>query len=1089
MKRILASILSIAYSALFAGETLFYEPFDSAEAVAKYPSDAKLSFEKGKRGESGSLKIEVPERIGFGGLSLPVDISKARGGVLEVSGEAMGENVAPGPKYYNGAKFMLVVNAPSGNVYGGPQMPTGDFDWKKIKTLVRVPHDATGARLNIGFEQSFGKLHFRNVKVEKKSSSLDMRKAANVGYADETAGDGKGGWFDLGADEDASKFNYKHTAIFANVPYMALSPESNGGKSALLIKPAGSPKMGAESAKIPFSVPQEAKYLYVLNALETPGRGEVGEIAIFGEDGKEHIFRLAGGVDVAGWENVQKELKNAAVGAAWLATKGYRKSNGLYSTRLKIPEGFGKVAAVEFRKAKIPWIVVAATLSKEKFPFPSECKFITAENKEWRAMPVLPDCGVIEGSALDCSALWNIGEVKARVVASKDGHLELEDNPGVPVAFQTVADQGHTYNTLTATKESTEEYVRQLRIQGYNMVRFHYFDFALMGGAKEPLEFNEKLLERIDYYIYYLKKNGIYLNLDAMCSRYGFELGNTWWPDDSGRDYNFDLFFKESARKNWFEGVKKLLTHVNPYTGTRLVDDPVLAIVNGKNEQEFGFLRNQKPEVMKPHWLDFLKRRYGGSLEKYNEAWGASAKSWDEVKVFSYGKQPSAKAAARDVEAFKLERTTEMWKWFEKSLREIGYKGLCVNFDMIKNFSYASVRQNMPIVTMHSYHAHPSPTLGGVTRMAQNSSLSDADGVFRGIAGSAIWRKPMLITEYGHVFWNKYRYEQPFSIAAYAAMQGYGALTVHAQAVSTCPTPAMIRPFGCAHDPVNKVSEFLAAHMLLRRDVSEAKPSVRVDYSTAEAIEKLFIGYGMNSGQSKLALVAKLSLLPDSSAPAGEDEIVVKSSGGSAVVTYPGYSVVLDSKDGFDTDAVVGQFKKRGLIPESNRTDAKKGIFESATGELFLDSNKNFMTVDTPRLQGMCAEAKGKCDLSDFAVTRMGERGCVAAVSVDGKPLSESKRIVVAYSTNALNTGMEFVDDSMRGLMSMGKPPVLYKTGKFSFRLKNKNARAFKLYALGMNGARVQELSSRSDAEYIRASIDTSKLKNGPSAFFELAAE
>ena len=40
-----------------------------------------------------------------------------------------------------------------------------------------------------------------------------------------------------------------------------------------------------------------------------------------------------------------------------------------------------------------------------------------------------------------------------------------------------------------------------------------------------------------------------------------------------------------------------------------------------------------------------------------------------------------------------------------------------------------------------------------------------------------------------------------------------------------------------------------------------------------------------------------------------------------------------------------------------------------------------------------------------------------------------------------------------------------------------------------MNGARVQELSSRSDAEYIRASIDTSKLKNGPSAFFELAAE
>lgn len=1090
MKRILISVLSVACAALFAGEIVFNEPFDSAEAVAKYSSDAKLAFEKGTGKEPGALKIEVPERARFGGLSLPIDVSGARGGVLELRGEVRGEGVAPGPQYFNGAKFMLVVNAPSGNVYGGPQMKTGDFGWQKIKMLVRVPHDAAGARLNLGLEQSFGKIYFRNVKIEKKSASLDFRKAANAGYADDVAGDGKGGWFDLGPEEDASKFNFRHTATFANVPYMALSPESNGGKSALLIKPAGSPKMGAESAKIPLGAPQEAEYLYVLNALETPERGAVGEIAVYGEGGKSHVFRLEGGADVACWKNVQKELKNAAVGAAWLAAKGYRKSNGLYSTRLKIPEGFGRIASVEFRKAKVPWIVAAATVSNEKFPFPSECKFITSANREWKAMPPLPDCGVIEGSALDCSSLWGVKEVRARVVASKDGRLELEDNPGVPVAFQTVADQGLTYNTLTATKESAEAYVRQLRIQGYNMVRFHYFDFALMGGAKEPLQFNEDLLERIDYYIYCLKKNGIYLNLDAMCSRYGFELGNTWQPDDSGRDYNFDLFFKESARKNWFEGVKKLLTRVNRYTNTRLVDDPVLAIVNGKNEQEFGLLGNpKKPGDMKPFWTDFLKRRYGGSLEKYNAAWNASAASWDDAEVYTDAQSYRTDAPARDIAAFKLEREAEMWKWFEKSLREIGYKGLCVNFDMLKSLRYASVRKDMPIVAMHSYHDHPSPSLGGVSSMRQHSSLSSANGVFRGIAGTAIWKKPLLITEYGHVFCNKYRYEQPFSIAAYAAMQGYGALTVHAQTVSIYGNAAKIIPFGCAHDPVNKVSEFIATHMLLRKDVSEAAPSVRVDYSTAEAFEKMSINWGIEGGLSKLALVARLSLLPDSSEPAGENEISLKSSGGSAVMTYPGYSVLVDSKDGFDTDAVVRQFKKRGLIPESNRTNAKNGVFESATGELYLDSGKNFMTVDTPRLQGMCAEAGGKCELSDFAVTRMGERGCAAAVSVDGRPLSESERVVVAYSTNALNTGMEFVDDSMRGVISRGGPPILYKTGKLSFRLKNRNARGFKLYALGMNGARVQELNTRADADCIRASIDTSKLKNGPAAFFELIAE
>lgn len=248
------------------------------------------------------------------------------------------------------------------------------------------------------------------------------------------------------------------------------------------------------------------------------------------------------------------------------------------------------------------------------------------------------------------------------------------------------------------------------------------------------------------------------------------------------------------------------------------------------------------------------------------------------------------------------------------------------------------------------------------------------------------------------------------------------------------------------------------------------------------------INGGLTGGQSKLSLIAKLSLLPDSDAPVGKDEIAIKSTKGAAIITYPGYSVVADYKDNFDTDSIVEQFKKRGLIPESNRTNAKDGIFESATGELFLDSYKNYMTVDTPRLQGLCAEAKSKCELSDFAVTRMGARGCVAIVSVDGLPLSESKRAVLVYATNALNSGMVFEDDTMRGLISNGKIPILYQTAKLSFRLKNKNADNFKLYALGMDGERVQELNTRVDGEILRASIDTSKIKI-PAVFFELVCE
>ena len=76
----------------------------------------------------------------------------------------------------------------------------------------------------------------------------------------------------------------------------------------------------------------------------------------------------------------------------------------------------------------------------------------------------------------------------------------------------------------------------------------------------------------------------------------------------------------------------------------------------------------------------------------------------------------------------------------------------------------------------------------------------------------------------------------------------------------------------------------------------------------------------------------------------------------------------------------------------------------------------------------------------------------------------------------------------MRGLISNGKIPILYQTAKLSFRLKNKNADNFKLYALGMDGERVQELNTRVDGEILRASIDTSKIKI-PAVFFELACE
>ena len=399
----------------------------------------------------------------------------------------------------------------------------------------------------------------------------------------------------------------------------------------------------------------------------------------------------------------------------------------------------------------------------------------------------------------------------------------------------------------------------------------------------------------------------------------------------------------------------------------------------------------------------------------------------------------------------------------------------------------------MPIVMMHTYHSHPHRSRGGLTRMSQSSSFEPLNRVFKSCATTKIWKKPLLITEYGHVYWNKYRYEQAFSMGAYAALNGVSAMSVHA-GTSTINKINPIHPFACAADPIVEVSEFLTAHMLLRKDVAESKSSVRVDYSTKEAFENLMILGGISSEQANMALITRISLAPDETLPPVENEFLLKSSGTSQIKTFAGYSINADKDNAIEsTDKIVDEMKKLGMIPQDNRTSAKNRIFESSTGELYLDASKNFMSIDTPRLQGICAEAKSKARLSNLSVRNMTKRGNISVVSVDGESLSKSKRMVLVVATNAINSGSGFTDETMEVRLDkyIGSLPVLVETTRISFALKNKNAQKLKLYALNMDGSRRFEIPLNNGTDSITATINTATQgkKGGVSVFYEIVAE
>lgn len=129
----------------------------------------------------------------------------------------------------------------------------------------------------------------------------------------------------------------------------------------------------------------------------------------------------------------------------------------------------------------------------------------------------------------------------------------------------------------------------RMRKMGINLIRFHHIDNpwsdgSLFEGITGTRNFNQVLLDRLDYLIYQLKLNGIYVNMNLNVSR-TFENVDGVYAADSLEDYGKGItLFNRHMIDLEKEYAQMLLGHVNPYTGIPLAEDPVLAMVEIVNE-------------------------------------------------------------------------------------------------------------------------------------------------------------------------------------------------------------------------------------------------------------------------------------------------------------------------------------------------------------------------------------------------------------------------------------------------------------------------------------------------------------------------
>jgi hypothetical protein len=939
----------------------------------------------------------------------------------------------------------------------------------------------------------------KGLPVNAKLSFFDLAPRANMGFADDTAGDGKGGWSDQGAANDFREFDVKK-GLFGNVPFRIIDPAANGGNAVISFRHDTALPGGIQSAAIEAPEGTRGRYLYLLHTACWNGakQGEsIGMITASGSSGETKID-VQSKRDVADWWNPIR-LPNGAI----VVQKANQSALvGVYLSRFDLGEMKNVSRITLSGSGKALWIVIGITMSDGDYPLPESRKLAMIENDEWRPVPDT-DYAVKAGTALDFSG-W-IDRVpagsKGRVTARPDGALAFAHAPEKTVRFFV-----HS-GIPTKEDEDVEQLAEAIFRQGYNMVRLHFLDQYLAGQngawgktlsreAQDAFDarletgavvFLPERMDRIDRFVAALKKRGIYLYLDAMTSWTGLYPANCWYDKNGVPSLKPRMFYDERVRRHYQHAVRMLFRRTNAYTGTTFADDPQVAMVLGFNEittdtESYKKYAPAVKEGLLPKWRSFLALKFTDAAA-FRKAWtGAErVRGFEDIAFFEPGDMWHSSRKSIIAE-FINQIEEETSGFMEKEIRGAGYAGLYTMYDWLHNLRLYLSRAKTGVVSMHGYFAHPSD-VGGKQGVFQTSSLAEAVNWWRGIAAARIAGMPFAVTEYGHVFWNKYRYEEGLVVGAYASLQDTALLCAHHEPARL--SSSAFKPFWVGADPVGRASQVAAGMLFMGRSVAAAPHRVDIPLSRDLALSR---GESAISGdQSRIGLLTGFATAVEGRKPGVPSSMQMPLGDGAKTVDAAFFSTIVDSESGTFAGALA-QMRKNGILPEKNLTDAEKKIYESVTGEIFLECREKRLRVRTADVEGICTDRwESPVKIGALTVEAASIPASITLASRDGKPITRSERLLLVIATDARNSGTKYGDEEGIVETEKGTLPVLMRAGVFTVNLARDRGAPVKAWALAFDGSRRDILPVTAVEGGIRFTIHTASLAGGITPFFELA--
>ncbi|QEH34586.1 hypothetical protein OJF2_31270 [Aquisphaera giovannonii] len=737
------------------------------------------------------------------------------------------------------------------------------------------------------------------------------------------------------------------------------------------------------------------------------------------------------------------------------------------------------------RSCRSPWITLLGFLAVSLWQGAADVRGQARSGAARRAAPAAKAgtwAFVPERDTFRRDALFDLRGLNEKT-AGEGGFLRLSEDGNSIVLGDGKPIRIWAANTNVQEKASPEELARHARFlakRGVNMVRIHGSIVPKEKGSRLT-DADPKYLEAAWKLVAAMKKEGIYVTLSAYWAN-PVKVQASWGIDGlpEGTSANGVLFFNPALQEGYRAWLKALLATPNPHTGIPLAKDPALGIIQLQNEDSLLFwtaqnLKGRQLELLGELFGRWLAKKYG-SLEAASRAWGNDGMDGDDfprgvvgihlIWELTQPRQGGRKRRLDDQLQFLAETMYRFNQETARYLREdLGCRQLInpgnwrtADTTLLNDAERWSYTAN-EVLALNSYYSPPHIGPDSGWRIDKGDRFVDESMLFNPLAlpldVKQVAGHPMLLTESHWVPPLGYQSEGPFLVAAYQSLTGldgyywFAAGDPEWSAADRSEWDAASRKKWDFATPM-ELGQFPAAALIYRKGMLKQGEPVVVEHRSLDQIWR-----------REAPLISEEARFDPNR---DEGETARRSEAGGKVDPFAFLAgpvqVVYDSNVG-----------KTRVADLKRLIDHRKKVVRAETGEVTWDYGRGICAINAPMAQGATGflSKVSSVPLKDVTIVSGNDYATVLAVSLDDRPLRESRRILVQVGTQARPTG--WIDrpadfksrdgkQAFHGkeIVSTGKMPWAIRDADVTLKVANAGLKS--AARLDANGNRVRGLKA-----------------------------